>query len=167
MCKGWRCSLSFNEFMWHIYAKHVWTPLSHWPTGGRNFTWGWVPTFVVCVGTDTKAIFCEGTRTEVRIQRNSTSYFILHEDGYPDRVLRGDTDANVEKSLRLFPWGWKRKYNFFCVDHLHASPRMPTQYFSVGICGAMHGAGLRGSVRQGCTGAQFFSFYWSALAYLK
>ena len=59
------------------------------------------------------------------------------------------TDTNVEKSLRLFPWGWK-KIQILCGDHPHASPRIPTQYFCVGMRGAMRGAGLRGSVRQGC-----------------
>ena len=66
-------------------SRAIYFSLSHRPTAGRSFAWGRVPMFEVCVGIDTKARCCMGTRTEVRIQRDSTS---------------------------SFAWGWIRRSNF-------------------------------------------------------
>ena len=62
----------------------------------------------------------------------------MHEDCvgmYRDAWgLRGD----CLRTTPLFPWGWN-EIQILCGDHPRATPRIPTQYFFVGMRGAMHG----------------------------
>ena len=104
------------------------TPLSHWPTGGRNFAWEG--------GADVRSL--RGDRYQGEILRgdgdwsqNSMEFnleFCVRMDTHVEFCVGADT--NVERLLRFFPWGWKK--HKFCVGTV---PRIPTHPHAIFLCG--------------------------------
>ena len=127
-------------------------PLSHRPTEEQNFAWGWVPITAVCTRTTACWSIAWGEQIfdvnwkfpHISMQKRRMG---IHKDTWGCMGMHEDCKEKIQVI-----YGDRK---VFCVGNAWGCPHANFCALGPSPCnflyGDLHGAGLRGAVRQGCS----------------